>query len=128
MFGRRVILTLKTNLTHIQRTPYAQSHPSLKPLPKGNVFPRHKNGPMILRKIKNKKRIMIKHGETFYGTAAERHLSPGIPVSILNKSIAGRYRPVRVADGSITARCRFIKNASWNLTPAAVTKIKFINL
>ena len=35
-----------------------------------------------------------------------------IPVSILHKSIAGRYRPVRVADGPITARCRFIKNAS----------------
>ena len=35
------------------------------------------------------------------------------PVSILHKSIAGRYRPVRVADGPITARFRFIKNASW---------------
>ena len=35
------------------------------------------------------------------------------PVSILHKSIAGRYRPVRVADGPITARYRFIKNASW---------------
>ena len=35
------------------------------------------------------------------------------PVSILHKSIAGRYQPVRVADGPITARCRFIKNASW---------------
>ena len=35
------------------------------------------------------------------------------PVSILHKSIAGRYRPVRVAEGPITARCRFIKNASW---------------
>ena len=34
------------------------------------------------------------------------------PVSILHKSIAGRYRPVRVADGPITARYRFIKNAS----------------
>ena len=33
--------------------------------------------------------------------------------SILHKSIAGRYRPVRVADGPITARCRFIKNDSW---------------
>ena len=33
-------------------------------------------------------------------------------MSILHKSIAGRYRPVRVADGPITARCRFIKNAS----------------
>ena len=36
-----------------------------------------------------------------------------LPVSILYKSIAGRYRPVRVADGPITARYRFIKNASW---------------
>ena len=35
------------------------------------------------------------------------------PVSILYKSIAVRYRPVRVADGPITARYRFIKNASW---------------
>ena len=35
------------------------------------------------------------------------------PVSILYKSIAGRYRPVRVADGPITAHYRFIKNASW---------------
>ena len=35
--------------------------------------------------------------------------------SILNKFIAGRFRPVRVADGPITARCRFIKNASWVL-------------
>ena len=37
------------------------------------------------------------------------------PVSILYKSIAGRYRPVRVADGPITARYRFIKNAGWAL-------------
>ena len=38
-----------------------------------------------------------------------------IPVSILHKSIAGRDRPVRVADGPITARHWFIKNASWVL-------------
>ena len=36
-----------------------------------------------------------------------------VPVSILHKSIAGCYRPVRVADGPITACCRFINNASW---------------
>ena len=30
-----------------------------------------------------------------------------IPVSILRKSISGRHRPVRVADGPMTARCRF---------------------
>ena len=35
------------------------------------------------------------------------------PASILYKSIAGRYRPVRVADGPITALYRFIKNAYW---------------
>ena len=35
------------------------------------------------------------------------------PVSILYKSIAGRYRPVREADEPMTARYRFIKNASW---------------
>ena len=35
--------------------------------------------------------------------------------SILYKSIAGRYQPVRVADGPITARYRFIKNAYWVL-------------
>ena len=38
--------------------------------------------------------------------------SPIFPVSILYKSITGRYRPVRVADGPIKARYRFIKNAS----------------
>ena len=34
-------------------------------------------------------------------------------VSILYKSIAGRYRPVSCPDGPITARYRFIKNAYW---------------
>ena len=37
------------------------------------------------------------------------------PISILYKSIAGRYRPIRVADGPITARYRFMKNASWTV-------------
>ena len=37
------------------------------------------------------------------------------PVSIPYKSIAGRYRPVRVADGPITARYGFIKNANWEI-------------
>ena len=30
------------------------------------------------------------------------------PVSIVRKSISGRHRPVRVADGPMTARCRFM--------------------
>ena len=37
-----------------------------------------------------------------------------IPASILYTSIASLYRPVRVADGPITARYRFIKNAYWD--------------
>ena len=37
-------------------------------------------------------------------------------MSIIYKSIAGSYRPVSVADGPITARYRFIKNASWVLS------------
>ena len=43
------------------------------------------------------------------------------PVSFLYKSIAGRYRPVRVADGLITARYRFIKNASWEVYSSFAT-------
>ena len=35
------------------------------------------------------------------------------PANILYKYIADRYRLVRVADGPITARYRFIENASW---------------
>ena len=47
-------------------------------------------------------------------TALERLVEKIVsPVSILYKSIAGRYRPVRVADGAITARYRFIKDACW---------------
>ena len=42
--------------------------------------------------------------------------------SILYKSIAGRYRPVRVADGPITARFRFIKNAYWASIDAELVK------
>ena len=34
------------------------------------------------------------------------------PVSTLHKSIAGRYRPVRVADGPITACSILIQNVS----------------
>ena len=40
-----------------------------------------------------------------------------IPVSILRKSISGRHRAVRVADGPMTARCRFTQNASWDNGP-----------
>ena len=40
----------------------------------------------------------------FYG---QKRLHHDI-LSILHKSTAGRYRPVRVADGPITARCRFM--------------------
>ena len=47
------------------------------------------------------------------------------PASILYKSTAGRYRPVRVADGPITARCSFIKNAYWDKTGFRLTDILF---
>ena len=36
-----------------------------------------------------------------------RIVSTICPVSILRKSISGRHRPVRVADGPMTVRCRF---------------------
>ena len=36
-----------------------------------------------------------------------KHYHKEDPVSILRKSISGRHRPVRVADGPMTARCRF---------------------
>ena len=42
------------------------------------------------------------------------YIRSGIPVSILYKSTAGRYRPVSNPDGPITARCIFIKNAYWD--------------
>ena len=49
------------------------------------------------------------------GYSNEQHCKKSISFSviILHKSIAGCYRPVRVADGPITARCRFIMKASW---------------
>ena len=43
-------------------------------------------------------------------------LCQNTPVSILYKPIADRYRPVRVADGPITARYRFLKNTSWDVS------------
>ena len=49
----------------------------------------------------------------FWLQIAIGHLLCFLPASILYKSIAGRYRPVRVADGPITARYIFIKNAYW---------------
>ena len=42
--------------------------------------------------------------------------SSTFPASSLYKSTAGRYRPVRVADGSVTARCRFMYNAYFGYT------------
>ena len=53
---------------------------------------------------------MLDRGASWFSS---RDITLPFPVSILHKSIAGRYRPVRVADGPITARCRFLKNASW---------------
>ena len=47
-----------------------------------------------------------------------------ILAGILYKSIAGRYRPVRVADGPITARYRFIKDASWDIIISKETNVQ----
>ena len=52
--------------------------------------------------------------------------STPVPVSSLHKSIAGRYWHVRVADRPITARCRFIKNASWGSVPTDRSKAGFV--
>ena len=46
------------------------------------------------------------------------------PLSILYKSIAGCYRPVRVADGPITARWRFVKNASCEGSDQAIRIVR----
>ena len=46
-----------------------------------------------------------------------------IPVSILYKSTAGRYRPVSYPDGPITVRYRFIKNASWDVIEKTVVSL-----
>ena len=54
------------------------------------------------------------HPENIFANGAAHLRRLHIPVSILYKSITNRYQPVRVADGPITARCRFIKNASWD--------------
>ena len=50
---------------------------------------------------------------------------PMSQVSILHKSTAGRYWPVRVADGPMTARYGIIKNASWEAAPLMVLKQVF---
>ena len=57
--------------------------------------------------------ICFREKEEYYVSAQSSYQEQYNTVGILHKSIAGRYQPVRVADGPITARCRFIKNASW---------------
>ena len=60
-------------------------------------------------------RCLYMPGHVFaWGDPYEHQITYSIlEVSILYKSLAGRYRPVRVADGPITASYRFMKNASW---------------
>ena len=50
---------------------------------------------------------------------------PPPPPSILYKSIAGRFWPLSYPDGSITSRCRSIKNAYWG---AICKKVGFLAL
>ena len=52
-------------------------------------------------------------------------IARSLPVSILHKFIAGRYRPVRVAERPMTACCKFIKNArlSAAVQPARMSRV-----
>ena len=60
--------------------------------------------------------------------AQTKNCNRGItPISILYKSIAGHYRPVRIADGPITSRYRFIKNTSWDLEIVSRKTIQALN-
>ena len=62
--------------------------------------------------------VMVDNFALLFNCSTVSRSSDLIPIRILHKSTAGRYRPVRVADGPITARCGFIKNASWDDGPA----------
>ena len=57
--------------------------------------------------MKNKEALAIKHIKPGHDKPTSKFQSVRFPVSILRKSISGRHRPVRVADGPMTARCRF---------------------
>ena len=50
------------------------------------------------------------------------------PVSILRKSISDRHQPVRVADGPMTARCRFTYNTSWIRGGKGYFSINFLKI
>ena len=84
-----------------------------------SVFPKHSVGSHGPKGLPPDSKTMIsRHG---YAGRAESSLGAHTalqemlrlaqmaytPVSILRKSISGRHRPVRVADGPMTARCRF---------------------
>ena len=65
---------------------------------------------------------LLKARNKKYEDKNDKNISRDIqnPASILYKSTAVRDRPVGVADRPITARYRFIKNASWG--NASITK------
>ena len=80
-----------------------------------------------------KRRTRKKYEKTKWHSCNKRHTKKNynrgtIPASIVYKSIAGRYRPVRVADGQITARYRFINNASWDLTTLILEERNLVEL
>ena len=54
-----------------------------------------------------RKQTEQKHEHSLVSNSHKATKINNVPVSILRKSISGRYRPVRVADGPMTARCRF---------------------
>ena len=60
---------------------------------------------------------------TWFCQVGQQLTATGDPVGILYKSIAGRYRLASYPDGPITARYKFIKNASWGAAYIGVVLI-----
>ena len=58
------------------------------------------------KKNKTKKKKHLHVVRWMATTSEDITLTRTYPVSILRKSISGRHRPVRVADGPMTVRCR----------------------
>ena len=75
-------------------------------------------GNILIYSLQNEGSYQI---EVFLNRTRTR-MTTKIPVSILYNSIAGRYRPVSYPDGPITARYRFIKNASRDISSLQILK------
>ena len=109
--------TLSTNKTDIKERNCAVTSKNV-PLCAKSFFMRttKTNRPSRMRRLVRDLVGRIFQEVRFLTLRLRYSLETNYPTSILCKSIAGRYRPVRVANGPITARCRFIKNAYWVTT------------